>query len=96
MSSVDDLIAQIKALRVQESRLVLELEEAHRLERSVVDFWMIGQRVCILNRVKFPGDRKATVTSVGEDIISIVADNGFRTWRAPKNLAKLENQQHNL
>jgi hypothetical protein len=64
-----------------------------------------GDRVWITNKVKKPAIwlkqtawiesqfRSATVTSVTNTQIHVLTDNGVRTWRAPNNLRKL-NQEH--
>ena len=94
MSSVDDLVQQLEAIQLQEARLVAQIKRARELERAAAaaagessnENFVVGQRVRILNRVIFPGDREAIVTVVKPGRINITTTNGVKTWRAPKNL----------
>ena len=66
-----------------------------------------GDRVTIKNKIRRPAtcsdetkwtkekERVATVTRVTKDQIHFVTDNGTRTWRAPNNLSKLNNEAAN-
>ena len=91
-SSIRELIAQLDDLHMQ--RVQIETQESHVLlllkeACKHAPRWTIGQKVRIINKVTFPGDRIATITSVSEHRIGLLMDNGIKTWRAPKNLMKL-------
>ena len=65
-----------------------------------------GNRIRIKNRVRKPAmwtsendewteakERLATVTQVTQEQIHFVTDNGTRTWRAPNNVRRLDNNE---
>ena len=66
-----------------------------------------GDRVTIKNKIRKPAtcsnetewtkekERIATVTRVTNEQIHFVTDNGTKTWRAPNNLSKLNDEAAN-
>jgi hypothetical protein len=104
MTQVDELISQLNALHLKESKILKRLEEARTQEATTKSKGLqgsvrrslkfrVGDRVA-LKTVRFPhtgpNDRRAIVTVVSRDKVHIRTLNGRETWRAPKNLTLLE------
>ena len=104
MPTVEQLVAQLKALRVQEDKVIKELEAALTAKanktQNTNDF-RVGDRVTITNRVTSrifgkttESDRAATVRKVKHDEkgnivkVFLVTDNNLATHRLPKFLEK--------
>lgn len=100
--SIHDLIEQLKQIRIQEARIIEQIELASAREERTrqtdrthndgdwlpVDF-KIGDRVRITNNVRAGQTATATVTKVNTSRISIVTDDGSHTWRARRNIVRL-------
>ena len=97
--SVDQLIQKLKEIRIQETQVLDQLEEARvretRDNASQVDHnpYEKGDRVKISNKIRLPGGRTPTngdcvaiVTDVVEDKVYFTILNGNKTWRLSKNL----------
>ena len=101
--TVDELIKDLLQLRLVETALLRQLEEARRLETGRatlphpdLNLIVVGDRVKITNRVRNPKggevtkqDRFATVTRLHEGKVYFTTDNGTNTWRLPRNLQHL-------
>jgi hypothetical protein len=82
-------------------------QETTRTTPLIVNGIRRGDRVTIKNKIRRPAtcsdeskwtkekERVATVTRVTNDQIHFVTDNGTKTWRAPNNLSKLNNETAN-
>jgi lysyl-tRNA synthetase class I len=100
--TVDELIEQLKNIKIQEDTVLEKLSQARRQEKETQENtqgakYSVGDWVFIKNTVRKPvgrsvntNDRKATVlytTSDGNQTkVYIRTDNGTRTWRLEKNL----------
>ena len=99
--SVDDVIRQLQALRLQEDRLLRCLVEAREREaqsaasppNTGTAAFRIGERVRITNIVKNPfgrpatdRDRVGTVTKITKKRVFLITDSGTVTNRSPSNL----------
>ena len=90
--SVDSLIKQLEALRIQEERVLRRLVAA-RARETEADGFSVGNRVVITNRIS-PifgrnvniNDRRAVITEVTDTKIHFRTINGTTTWRLRKNL----------
>jgi hypothetical protein len=94
------LIEELKDLRVQETNLLRQIEEANRQrESNTRPTYQVGDRVYITSRIRRPAfaprawteynERRATVTKVVGGKVFIETDNGTKTWRTDKNLRVL-------
>lgn len=101
--TLSDIIRQLKELKLREARLLDRLEKvgnSSSSDRSTSSSFVIGDRVRIRNQVRKPSSwtgpwieaeaKAGIVTAVDQDRIALRADNGTRTWRAPKNLERIE------
>jgi hypothetical protein len=105
---IHDLIKELKNLQLREAEITKQIDEAnaalsgHRGATVEHDFEK-GDRVRVTNQVKKPtnwGDdywnyqqaKVATVTFITTDRIFFVTDNGIKTWRAPRNLVRINHQ----
>jgi hypothetical protein len=101
---INELIAELNALRIQVGRLEAERDHGRATTNSPENTFIglkVGDRVCITNRVRKPAtwpqeakwneerERTTTVTSVTAEQVHFVTDNGTRTWCAPNNLRKI-------
>jgi len=116
--SIDDLIRELKELKVRETTLLNQLEaannrregnERHQQKGNAgapndqEGIFRPGQRVYITNRIRRPinwsgiweahKERFATVTRQSSNKVFVRTDNGVDTWRAPKNLSKLKQNE---
>ena len=101
--TVDELIQNLLDLRLVETSILRQLEEARRRETGRaflphpdLNLIVVGDRVKITNRVLNPKgcevtkrDRLATVTRLDEGKVFFTTDNGTNTWRLPRNLQHL-------
>ena len=93
------LIKKLKELRVQETKVLRQLEQAYEQKGNRQQAYCVGDRVYITSRVKKPtsssdswnsyDERRATVTKVVDEKVYIKTDNGTETWRDKKNLQLL-------
>jgi hypothetical protein len=100
--TVDELIEQLKSIKLQESSVLERLTQARRRERNEQRTgYGEGNRVQINNAIKTPAgrvanarDRTATVlhtrTNNNQTKVFIQTDNGDRTWRLEKNLSRIQ------
>jgi hypothetical protein len=105
---IHDLIKELKNLQLREAEITTQIDEAnavlsgHRGATVEHDFEK-GDRVRVTNQVKKPtnwGDdywnyqqaKVATVTFITTDRIFFVTDNGIKTWRAPRNLVRINQE----
>jgi len=106
--SIDDLIQELKDLKVRETTVLNQLEATIRRRKENEEqgsprdregIFVPGQRVYITNRIRRPinwsgtweahRERFATVTKQSSSRVSVLTDNGVKTWRAPKHLSKI-------
>jgi len=115
---IEDLIKELKDLKVRETAVLNQLEAANNRRKGNTrdqgqgnagahneqeGNFRSGQRVYITNRVRRPinwsttweaqKERFATVTRQVNNKVFVHTDNGVDTWRAPKNLYKLKNDE---
>jgi putative ribosome biogenesis GTPase RsgA len=100
--TVDELIEQLKRIKLQESSVLERLTQARRRESDVQRTGYVeGDRVRINNTIKAPfgrlansRDRTATVlhtrTTNNQTKVFIRTDNGAKTWRLEKNLSRIQ------
>jgi hypothetical protein len=102
---VQGLIAELRALRLREERVIERLEEADRGNEAASitrHKYKKGDRVFIKNKVRKPvkstgewsaaKERHATVKLIVDkegDRIHLRTDNNTHTWRAHKNVTAL-------
>jgi hypothetical protein len=100
--SLDELIEQLRRIRIQEARLIDQIAEVgareaqtrhnHRIRVANVHIdgqvFQPGDRVRITNKVRAGQRPTGTVTRVTPGRISLTTDDGSNTWRAPKNLTR--------
>jgi len=94
--SLNELIEQLKRIRIQETRVIEQIERANNREaqarRAGVNepppALAVGDRVRITNGLRAGLLPTGTVTRVGPRI-SVTTDDGTHTWRARKNLVRL-------
>jgi hypothetical protein len=100
--SLDELIEQLRRIRIQEAQLVDQIVQVgareararhdHRTRVAGVylggQVYQAGDRVRITNKVKAGQRPTGTVTRVAPGRISLTTDDGTNTWRAPKNLTR--------
>jgi 16S rRNA G1207 methylase RsmC len=91
--SVDELIAKLQRVRLEENSLLNQLVSARARETNNTETFVVGTRVYIVNRIsKFAGrtanenDRRSIVTSVNRSGIYVRTVNGILTWRIRSNL----------
>lgn len=102
--SVDELIEQLKNVRIQETRIIEQIERASRREAPIrtdttrcsiggiglpPTSFRIGDRVRVTNGVKAGQVPTGVITKVSATRINILTDNGIPIWRARKNVALL-------
>ena len=99
--SLSELIEQLKRIRIQEARVIEQIERASNREtrttlraerdqsaRLAHNFtYQIGDRVRITNGVRAGQVNTGIVTGVTATRVSITTDDGTRTWRAHRNVA---------
>ena len=87
--SISELINQLKQVRIQEARIIAQIERVSRQgpAEQFVDY-QVGDRVRVTNGVKGTRATTGTVTKVGDERIGIELDDGTRTWRIRKNLER--------
>jgi hypothetical protein len=95
------LIKELKNLRVRETYLLQQIEEANRQrENETKEPYQAGDRVYIVSQIRRPAfthdawttynERRATVTRVIGEKVFVRTDNGTETWRTAKNVRPLE------
>ena len=89
---VDTLLRRLQDLRIQEDDIIRRIEVARADEAETARPFAVGDRVKILNNVRYFGlpsarDRTGTVTKITAKRVFLQTDNGNETNRAPKNLA---------
>jgi hypothetical protein len=96
--SINQLIEQLKRIRIQEARLIDQIERAaRRTERGrgtthveddyeLPTLFRVGDRITITNWVK-PGLPTGVVTRLVGERVYVTTDDGTYTWRLQKNLA---------
>lgn len=105
---IRQLIGKLKALRVEEARLIERIEseitpvspERETYERR--DKFEIGDRVFVTNRVRKPlrapstwsveKERRGTVTDIRGQQVHFETENGTKTWRDRSNLRVIVTQ----
>jgi transcription antitermination factor NusG len=93
---VQDLIAQLERLQVQQTELLVRLRSATDREASLAgDFeqeaqepkgFTVGDKVTIKNPNVFQANQ-GTITKIGPKRITVTSTSGQKILRAPKNLA---------
>ena len=94
--SVDQLIQELKKIRIQETQVLNQLEVARARETSVIadpNPFKEGDQIRITNRIRLTrgrtvtdGDRLAVVTDIQGDKVYFITKNGTKTWRLHKNV----------
>lgn len=99
--SLSELIEQLANIRIQEARVLDQIEQTTRREqqrtrathattpgsRNVFrGVYSIGDRVQITNGVREGQSKTGIVTGITATRVSITTDDGSRTWRAHGNL----------
>jgi len=99
---VDELIEEIKELRIRVTRLEAERSRPESRPATSELELAAGDRIRITNRIRKPSnwpegapwteenERKATVTRVTDKQVHFRTDNGTTTWRAPRNVKKIK------
>ena len=93
--SVDELIQELKIIRIQETQILNQHEEARTRETSdrSPNPFKEGDHIKVTNNVRLPrgrtvtdGDRLAVVTDIQGDKVYFTTSNGTKTWRLRKNI----------
>ena len=99
---VDELINEIKELRIRVTSLEAERSRPERRPATSKLELVPGDRIRITNLIRKPlnwpegapwteeNERKATVTRVTDKQVHFRTDNGRTTWRAPHNIKKIK------
>lgn len=87
--SISELIEQLKQVRIQEARIIAQIERVNRqgTAEPFVDY-QVGDRIRVTNGVKGTRTTTGTVTRVGDERIGINLDDGTRTWRIRRNIER--------
>jgi hypothetical protein len=99
--SIEELIEQLRLIRIQEARVIDRIERAARRaenrrattrtrgnqQQLPLDF-IVGDRVTITSALKPDQTPTGVVTRVTTGRIYITTDDGSYTWRLRKNLIK--------
>ena len=105
--NIERLVDELQQLRVREAEIVTLLQEEPLYGTTSSTIFAIGDRVWIKNRVRKPKTwsndnvwddakaKRATVTKIvhAHAQVHFITDNGVRTWRAPGNLRRLQQDE---
>lgn len=101
--SIDELIEQLKLVRIQEATIIEQIEEQVRANEAQAmraghvrttppvlrGVYTVGDRVRVTNGVREGQLPTGTVTRITRTRVYIRTDDGSDTWRKPGNLTHL-------
>jgi putative ribosome biogenesis GTPase RsgA len=84
MSSIQDIVAQLKRLKIKETELLERLERLSDSHTSEPREFVIGDRVRIKNPQRSQA-RSGTIVRIGERV-TVLTKDGTKIIRAPSNI----------